>query len=344
MKEGFLDRLAKSDAAESLRMEQHIAQCFKKLAWPASQSVHYQDPITQKSREVDVLSSHFLDRPRRYKGIGAPIINVHHVCECKSLSGTNAIVVDGVLDWPERDRTIEYWIGYSEFLSEAASTLASSASFPTANRSAIYSYFSQRAYPDERAIAFELSLNPPAHKYLAGAFRETKAGDLRRSSEGRSGGNPLWSAIQSVLSAAEAVRLHSISRLTEMIDSFAEGAFDVESFAFSFDAELLRRVLIRPVVFCRARLLRLDGNKINDIDSIRLSIRGLSSEHKFVDIVHIDAAEAYIQDSAHHFEASSKVAIKKVWTLLEEIDWQPGSAHQQLAEATGVAPRRRKPR
>jgi hypothetical protein len=80
-----------SDATESLRMEGLITGYFRSLKWPAEQGVYYSDPDTGKAREIDVICRHMLNRPKRHDVNGAPLINMHVICECKSLSGWNIL-------------------------------------------------------------------------------------------------------------------------------------------------------------------------------------------------------------------------------------------------------------
>jgi hypothetical protein len=95
-------KLASSDAVASLKMEAFIANCFRARRWPAEQSVYFNDLETGKPREIDVISRQVLQRPQRAKGIGAPLINLSIICECKSLSGHNIIFLPGEIEsWYE---------------------------------------------------------------------------------------------------------------------------------------------------------------------------------------------------------------------------------------------------
>jgi hypothetical protein len=302
-------QLAASDAAESLRMESFISGCFQRCGWPADRGVYYNDPETGKPREIDVVSRQILERPRRRRGVGAPLTNIYVLCECKSLSGWNILFSRGEIEDPYENRMPYFWSGHEEHILEIVEAVSKIPAFQCCNRNNLYGYYTDRAYPDGGAIACHTHLPPPPVELIATAFRETKGGsEGNRRFDGQGSNNPLWNAIRSVLAAtnaAEARSLEIMRSYTMEIKSYLHDDALVESQAFFFDAELMRHVCYHPVVFCKARLFQLNDDGLNDIKSARIYVRDLSSKHKYVDVVSIDVAAAYIEQALSHFECHS---------------------------------------
>jgi hypothetical protein len=321
-------------------MEYFVANCFREHRWPAQQGVYYTDPETGKEREIDVLSRHVLERPRRHRGVGGPIINISIICECKSLLGHNVILQKGDIDQFMDDGVTHHWLGREEHIRELVEIIGQESYYPKSNRKQLYSYYSGRAYPEGRAIAHSLRLEPPPVALSATAFRETKGGQLNSQETA----SPLWSAIRSVLSATKAAE----DRFFKTMRSYTSGrnplAYEllelVKHDAFFFDAELLRLGCFHPVIFCKSRLFSLEANEVRDVQSIRLFIRNLDFQSRYVDIVNFDAAELYVDQMVSHFEKVSSSAIRKTWDKLESLNWTPGQAFAQLAKAVGATPKK----
>lgn len=247
--------------------------------------------------------------------------------------------VDGV-DPLHKARMINHWVGYEDHIVATITTLASA--FPKASKTKLHKYFSDRAYPYSRAIGHQLHLDPPPIGFLATAFRETKGGETRDRTGGQGSGNPLWSAIRSVLSAADALQHRADAVVSDIVGRTSDGTMTARNCAFLFDVEVLRRVLVHPVVFCEAQLFKLEGDAVSPIDAARLAIRDISFGYRYVDIVNVRGAETYIDRCIKHFESRSRSAIKNVWTLLAELEWEPGQAEKHLAQI--LRPLKRKPR
>ena len=252
-------------------MESLVANCFLERNWPAQQGVYYTDLETGKEREIDVISRPVLQRPRRYRGTGAPIINLSVICECKSLSGQSLILVKDTPDQILDNRISDHWLGYERHIRELVEIIEQGSYIPKLNKRQLYSYYSSRAYPAGRAIAYNLRLEPPPVALNATAFRETKGGQIReRETDSKGTASPLWSAVRSVLSAAKAAENRSASTTRSYTSGRNPYAYDalelVKHDAFFFDAELLRVSCFHPIIFCKSRiyslvnLLRIDGH------------------------------------------------------------------------------------
>jgi hypothetical protein len=109
--------LRSSEAADSLRMEMRISKAFERHKWPAEMGIYYTDLDTGKAREIDVYVPQVLERPRKVKGIGGPIINLRILCECKSLRGSNILFSEGSNPPNDIGNTVmDYWVGNDDDL------------------------------------------------------------------------------------------------------------------------------------------------------------------------------------------------------------------------------------
>jgi hypothetical protein len=329
--------LLSSKAADSLRMELQIAKYFQNRNWRAQLGVYYPDPDTKKDREIDVFCRHLLDRPRRHKGTGAPIINLHVICECKSLSAYNILFIEGERERHVDDRLVNHWSGYEKNIREMIDSISGKPPYLDSDIRKLYRYFSDRAYPppEEREISFLLRLYPPPNGFTATSFRETKGHD-----EAERTASPLWGAIRSVISATKAAQFRSEqttrSYTSERNPHMDEPSVLIKQDAFLFDAELMRRVLFHPIVFCRSRLFKLTEDDIEEVDTVRLIVSNFDFSSRYVDIVRFDAAKSYIEGMISHFETTAESAVRKTWNRLSLANWHPGQASADLARAAGL--------
>ena len=329
-------KLASSDAAQSLRMESSIADSFRSHNWPAQQGVYYTDADTGKFREIDVLSRHTLRRPVRTKGIGGPIINLYVLCECKSLSGLNILLKGGDVGSHETE-VKSYWSGYEEHIRRTVDLTPKEAPYSNCNRDSLFSYYQRRAYPDEMELAYPLTLTQPPVDLVATAFRTTKDGSDENRSKSQSI-DPVWNAIQSVLSSSRAVENRAINVADTNSQIFRYGWNSKElaqRVAFFYDLELARRIYFHPIIFSKARMFQID-EELKDVHTARLFIRNLNFDFEYIDLVSYDNASEYIDSMITHFEKHSKKAIRKTWDRLDDLGWQPGADSGRLSRALGV--------
>lgn len=323
-------------------MESFIANCFRSRKWPAEQGVYFQDPETGKAREIDVICRHFLDRPLRRKGVGGPIINFSVISECKSLSGWNVILLKGDAHPTFKEfenRVVDHWTGNEEYLRELIEQILQYPAFRNGDSNLLYSYYISRSHPDDMQLAYHMRLLQPPVDLVASAFRATKSGTDERETN-----NPLWSAIQSVLSATKAAKIRAVDTMRSYTQDFSprtNGSSEfVRNIAFSFDSEVTRRSFFHPIVFCKSRLFSLD-DEFADVRSARIIVRDLDFGLKYVDLVTLDGAADYIDSMLSHFEKQAYNSIRKTWDRLDALHWEPGQASNQLAKALGLSKRRR---
>jgi hypothetical protein len=322
-------------------MEQAVVSSLRKRNWPAEQAVYFKDPETAKEREIDVLSRHVLDRPRRHQGAGGPIINISVICECKSLAAYNLVLLRGNPDPILDNRMITHWSGQEQHIRELVEIIGRNPYYSKTNKKQLYSYYLSRAYSEGRWIAGNLKLSPPPIALTAVAFRETKGGEDRgKEPTDQRTASPFWGAIRSVLSATKAAEKRFLKTMRSYTSGRNPHAYELAELvnhdAFFFDAEVMRMACIHPVVFCKSKLFSLEGDEVLSVPSARLLIRNLNFTSRYVDIVNFDAADAYIEQMVSHFGKTSSRSIRKTWDLLDDVGWTPGQASNEFAKAVGV--------
>lgn len=331
-------KLASSEAAESLEMEQFVANCFRARSWPAQQGVYYSDLETRKEREIDVISRHILNRPRRHRGSGSPTIHLSTICECKSLSEWSILCRKGDMDWHE-NRLREHWSGYEEHIMQLIGKVSTAAPFKNCNKTKLFEYFLGRAYPDERELAYELCILQPPVDLIATAFRPTKG-----NSKEREGNNPFWSAIQSLLSSTRAAEHRAVETMrsyTFDMNPLSDTASELTKYlAFFFDEQLTRRAFFHPVICCKSRLFDMDDD-FSEIGSARIFIRNIDFSYRYVDVVNFSKFDAYIETALASFEKQSYKSIRRTWDRLAALHWAPGQSSGELSHALGLGTRRK---
>jgi hypothetical protein len=333
--------LLSSDAANSLRMEARVASLLNKNGWPGELGMYYKDLATGKPREVDVYCNKVLKEPERYDGVGGPILNVYLYCECKSLAGSNILFSEG----SPPDYFVSHvpfcWVGQEDNLRLIARKLAEQADVADGERlKALYDYAVNRAYLNGKTEQRAVVPTPPVD-LLARSFRETKRGNLendRMTDQTQS--SPVWNAIRSSRSAAEAGLAHARGTSLDWIygrDLAFTGCKDfIRYAAFFLDAELFRTSCFHPFVVLNARLWHLKANEISEIDSARVLIHTIDHDDFYVDIVNAVSIEKYIKSLTSHFKKHSLRHIKKQWNWIEKNHWRPGREAKRLGEALGI--------
>jgi hypothetical protein len=322
-------------------MECSVANSLRERNWPAEQGVYFKDLETEKEREIDVISRHLLDRPRRRRGTGGPIINLSVICECKSLSAYNLVLLGGNPDPLIDDRMITHWSGEEKNIRELVEAIGQNPYYPKTDKKQLYSYYSTRAYAEGRWIARYLRLDPPPVALNAVAFRETKGGEDRgKESTDQRTASPFWSSIRSVISATRAAEERFVKTMRSYTSGRNPHAYDiselVDNDSFFFDAEVMRMGCFHPIIFCKSNLFSLEQTEVRRVPSARLFIRNLDFASRYVDIVNFDAADSYIDQMVSHFEANSSRAIRKTWDIVDAVNWAPGQASTEFARAVGV--------
>src|ERR1043165_656469 len=78
------EKLAGCASANSLRMEASVAQILQKLRWSTVQGPYYNDPLTGKAREIDVVGQQLW---RHSGSVPDRRSTIQFVVECKSIKG-----------------------------------------------------------------------------------------------------------------------------------------------------------------------------------------------------------------------------------------------------------------
>jgi hypothetical protein len=192
------ERLAKSQAVQSLVSEQRVQGVLRELGWTTQQSYFYRDTVTNKVREMDVVATQFWKsrRVKRYR-----IARLHLLVEVKSATGFHVVFSDASKQTVERSPDA-LWLG----LEDRATRLQIAKSLEVGGLdadeiSSVMGELTSMAYPRGRASIFHMHANAPNAPLKSSAFRETNIGtdkDLDNS--------VLWRAVQTLESCKNAMK------------------------------------------------------------------------------------------------------------------------------------------
>ncbi|HQT82514.1 MULTISPECIES: hypothetical protein [unclassified Acidiphilium] len=146
-----------------------------------------------------------LEEPKKRAGIGAPYLNIHLYCECKSLESSNILFSEGHIADSYWNRIRTFWIGHQENLRSVVRLLEKQISLENSKKlKALYEYTVDRAF-NQSKISLCATIAQPPVDFIATAFRETKNGKLDENKlPDQRQSSPIWNAIRSLLSAVEA--------------------------------------------------------------------------------------------------------------------------------------------
>jgi hypothetical protein len=324
------EKLLNSDAAKSLRMEARVGKILEEIGWSVRRSNYYTDLETKKMREMDVYASRVFQNKSRTR-IGHPIINVDLILECKSLSGQNII-------FSKMNRTeigyrmeMDRWsIGNEEIICDIVRNIIRDYNINSPEiAQKLYKYFMSRAYPNEMNVN-QMRMTLPELDILSSAFRETKGGDLNDESQDNNTGkkSPLWSAVQSCLSAVRAIRVRSEKNLRSRVETQDAELIGQEAYyfvPFYFDAELTRSVFNHSIIILNSKLWELSDDDLKEINTARLYVNDTtdSVRNHHIDIVTEAAAEEYLAMLSKHICDEADWNLKNMWRHLKRIDWAP---------------------
>ncbi len=107
------ERLLKSSAINSLSLETKVYDSFKRIGWTVPTFPYYNDPITNKFREADIIAR------EKYWKLGNDYKNeldfdLRFICECKSIKDYH-IVVSNKLEDKLGCNLIQCWIGNESY-------------------------------------------------------------------------------------------------------------------------------------------------------------------------------------------------------------------------------------
>jgi hypothetical protein len=324
------EKLFNSETAETIRMESSISDFLSRMKWEVVPSYYYTDLSTEKLREIDVYALRTFHVPRLKKFIGAPLVNVHLICECKTLSGSNVIVV------PSRTkqnfkRVLKFWIGYNDNIRQISSLIYKA--FQIGNVSSkkeIYDFLLNKAYPHEEQfvsspIGAAVNISLPKVDVECNIFRETKSG-----AELKEGESSVWRTTQSLFSSTDAIfksekeRFHNNFEDSNLeVDNVAEVASWAAFMAFE---NLLRQSYFHPFLVTKAKIWTLEENGVVPVESARIFVSGLFRNdeylnNRYIDIVQYEHASRYLENMVSVIQREANLSLKKLANYVESSGW-----------------------
>lgn len=300
------NKLLKSTAVVTAKMEAAICQSCTANNWKAMQGIYYQDLTHSKYRELDVCATQNWEYTSNDNLKETIRVAVNILAEVKTMAGYH-LIFDSLNTDPLPIFQSNYcdWVGYSVY--DQKLKIFNILANQGINQNDFYTIIDSIynvGYPNDRMRLWPLLINPSKAKCFSGSFRETNIG-----SEKELENSVLWKACQSLWSSIESfkdIRFQNYLSDLEVDALVARQTEDHESwFELSIDHSSSFASLFHPVIVTEAQLWKLDssGEKIEQIDSTRLFFRDhYGHTIRWFDVVHIEAFDSWIADTTKQYE------------------------------------------
>lgn len=300
------NKLLKSTAVITTKMESNVCRSCNALNWQAMQGIYYQDLTHSKYRELDVCATQNWEYTSNNNPKETIRVAINILAEVKTMAGYH-LIFDSLNTDPLPDFQSNYcdWIGYSvdDQKSKIANLLVNEGINQDDTHSIIDAIY-HAGYPNDTMKLWPLLIYPSKAKYFSGSFRETNIG-----SEKELDNSVLWKACQSLWSSIESFVESNFQNYLSDLEVDALVARQTNNYESWFELSIEHRSsfasLFHPVVVTEAQLWRLSssGEEIEQIDSTRLFFR----DHKghtirWFDVVHIESFDSWIADTTKQYE------------------------------------------
>jgi hypothetical protein len=280
-----------SDVARDFRNERQIAEIASALGWSVVQSYYYNDPITNKKRELDVHAMKFA-KPNR-SSLLYPHVHAHLLIEYKSIEDYHVLFND--VGEPMRALTPKVWLG--EYRRE--SLIEKIEQFiPSRDIQQFLTEFDSLSHPHGHAVISHKGISRKS-PISATSFREftnpshkSKIRDLENS--------VLWKAIQSLFSALSSLKSQieetSLSWIFPHDRISAHTRSHIEDIASTVKNYLLVADYIHPICVIRSKMWMMCEDFVRRVHAVRLHIVNHTHSGEWVDIVSAEYANKFIND------------------------------------------------
>lgn len=297
----FREKLSKSAAVRALQAEGEVAQLLRRLGWTTSHGVYYDDPLTSKRREVDVVATQEWVGPHP----DFHRVRLKLIVECKSMSGFHLVVREYPALTP--CELAQWWIGDDSVVLDVVQGL-SSYGLAEIQAAQLLRYCRGKALR-LRAELLAPPL-PPNTIMLGQTFKETNIGtdkDLDNS--------VLWRAIQTLLSAGEAFGRDSVdAALMDLRPAFVadhvESSQTLPTVTRVFDELLRTREALHFVVVAEASIWRSRHDELEPAQFCRLELSNKAHDRMaWLDVVSRSHVTNFLSDLTAHY-VSAMQALK----------------------------------
>ena len=295
-KENGVAHVRNSESSRSLLAERRVAEALRRRGWKVAHGAYYTDPVTGKSRELDVTASRSWTKATRRTELGAAL---HLLVECKSMRG-NQLLFAPRTDPDFGDRCYYFWPGLDDDpLRERIRALLAEAQMPAPAVERVMIKLEQLAYPRGKALIFDLVADAPAAPQRATAYRESRGAEARELRDDEA--SVLWRAIQTVFGAvtgiAQSLLEGTMQQLRDDLTIASRWGDDMSEYALEvLDGVISTVVLFHPVVVTDARLFTLEGEEPVEIPWCRVDQERIATyEHRWIDVVNSAAFDEYAE-------------------------------------------------
>lgn len=288
--------LLASSAFGSFSSEQAVAEVLSKAKWSSTHGFYYEDLLTQKQREVDVIA---MQTWKRKQGEVDQSCDIYLLVEVKSMSGFHLLLSEHTMDARSFYNHILWFGDASGKYLELAQKLEQRGIEPKHSRSLI-SRMHQYAYPRHTARMGSMMVRPQAAQVFT-SFRETNIGSDKELES-----SVLWKAIQSLRSAESAlsrqIRGYHIERLMESIEYEPRTQDWVKAILPWAQWELGMVDIVHPVVVTDAKLWSANRAGIEERKSARFSLRTFAGHSEWwCDVVNSSYIKEYVAVVSKHY-------------------------------------------
>jgi len=302
----LVSKIKTSSAFRQFCDERKLASAFINGGWVAHHGAFYQDPITSKSREIDLLASQVW---RANHGSRDGWVRLTVMGEAKSMVGFH-LLLSSVAENTESESRMCLWVG--ELWQSPAifgQVLSVCSVADDDDKREAREAFLRFCYPGEDVARVSPYLLKPPKLPLVSAFRETNV-----ASEKDLDASVFWRAVQALQSCVLSVSTdtkHRYLELTQLAHETAVADRVDELGAVLNEAKdcACQVDILHPFVVTDAKLWVLDDGELREIPSARFVRRELNSHSGFwCDVVTREHLANYVDSLSLHYQSALSAA------------------------------------
>lgn len=308
-KNNNLEHIFSTSAFKSLNAEVQLAKFIYSLGWRTTQGAYYQDLITRKFREIDIVADSYWTH-KESDDIRA---RLRFVVEVKSASDFNIIFSNNIGN-EDRLKLLDDFIGYDysgyrneeigniKCRQERIINLLREKGVDKVMIDKIFKKLNKAIFPKSRSVFFDVLDDAAPIEYMSCSFRE-----FLGKNEKELDNSVLWRASQALTSAAAAINesnfLDSLSDLEGVVDLAIKKGYSMLDIVLNHlirDAKGLH--LLHPVVVTDSKLWMTGDGKIDSLKWCRFVQKNFKGHASWwVDVVNYDNCHEYFDKISNYY-------------------------------------------
>lgn len=286
-----------SASVRSLESERAIIAVIEKLGWSTSHAAYYADPISGKTREIDVVARACW---RRQHQVGELRACLNLVFEAKSNAGYHLVFAPTEV---KRIAMHEHWIGFDDTTRKAVLKGLETIGVRSEQLRTLDTEIRHAASPNDGPVLIHnLRAKAPPAPFYASAYRETNVGNEKELEN-----SVLWRAGQALNSVVRSYKTHIFGH--EMGDMTAFTAEAIKAGDSPMDEALkwitgfLRDYyMFHPILVIDSPMWAVKGKEFEPLQWCRFIQTELGGTYEWwFDVVHSASLETYMSELAQHY-------------------------------------------